>query len=97
LKDVESIISQLEQQKTAIERAISALRDITTPEPVPVKRGRPGRPPGRPPAVAKKRRRLSPEGRQRIIEALKKRWAEKKAGAKKATKRAARKGAASAA
>ena len=88
MKDVASIISQLEEQKTAIERAISALRDVTGSEKAaPVKR----RKPGRPPAVAKKRRRLSPEGRQRIIDALKKRWAEKKAGAKKRTKKAAKK------
>ena len=98
MNDVDSIISQLEQQKAAIERAIAALRDVTLSEPAPVKRGRPGRPPGRPlkvaspkvasPQVPKKRRRLSAEGRKRIIEALKKRWAEKKAAAKKAAKKA---------
>ncbi len=92
MKDVESIISQLEEQKAAIENAISALRDVSAPQAAPVKRGRPGRPPGRPPAVAKKqRRRLSPEGRQRIIAALKKRWAEKRAAEKKATKKAGKK------
>ena len=38
---------------------------------------------GRPKKVAKKKRILSPEGRQRIAEAAKKRWAAKKAAATK--------------
>ena len=94
MKDVDSIISDLEQQRSAIERAIAALREIggvAAPQPRKV-----GRPVGSGKAVAKKKtRRLSPEGRKRIIEALKKRWAEKKAAekssAKKGGKRAAKK------
>jgi hypothetical protein len=107
LKDIDNIITQLEEQKAAIERAISALRDIGGSAPATVKKARRGRPPGRPPAAAsapapapaplKKKRRLSPEGRKRIIEALKKRWAVKKAAARKAARKASKKTAASAA
>lgn len=95
LKDVDSIITQLEGQKAAIDRAIAALRDISGPSPAVVKRGRPGRPAGSVNAPKKQKRRLSPEGRKRIIEALKKRWAEKRtaqqAGIKKSTKKAVKK------
>ena len=106
MKDIDNIITQLEEQKAAIERAISALRDIAGSAPATVKKARRGRPPGRPPAAAsapapapapKKKRRLSPEGRKRIIEALKKRWAVKKAAAKKAARKASKRTAASAA
>jgi hypothetical protein len=86
LKDVDSIISDLEQQRSAIERAIAALREIGgAPAPQPRKVGRPV---GSGKAVAKKTRRLSPEGRKRIIEALKKRWAEKKAAEKSSARKA---------
>ncbi len=91
MKDVDNIIADLEQQRTAIEKAIAALREIGGSAAVPQPR-RPGRPVGSgkkaaaAPAPAKKSRRLSPEGRRRIIEALKKRWAEKKAAGKKAAK-----------
>jgi hypothetical protein len=74
LKDV---IRQLEQQGKAIETALAALREVadagtderSAPEPSVVKRGRP----------AKRKGGMSPEGKQRLIAALKKRWAAKKA------------------
>ena len=98
MNDVDNIITQLEGQRAAIERAISALRDIGGSAPAAVKKARRGRPPGRPPAASPtpapapvKKRRLSPEGRKAIIDALKKRWAAKKAAAKKATKKTATK------
>jgi peroxiredoxin Q/BCP len=45
-------------------------------------------------APAKQKRRLSPEGRKRIVEALKKRWAAKKAGTKTAGSKSAKSAAA---
>jgi ABC-type transporter Mla subunit MlaD len=97
LNDVDQIISQLEGQKAAIDRALEALRDISGSTSAAVKQGRPGRPPGSVNAPKKQKRRLSPEGRKRIIEALKKRWAEKRtaeqAGLRKATKKGAKKAA----
>ena len=68
MNDVENIISKLEKQRSAIDRAISALREIT------------GSPTTGPDVVESKtkKRRLSPEGRKRIIEATKRRWAAKR-------------------
>jgi hypothetical protein len=79
----ENVISQLESQRTAIDRAISALREVAGKSPLakvisPSGNGQP------------RKRHLSPEGRRRIIEAAKKRWAAKRAnGAGTASKRAA--------
>jgi hypothetical protein len=78
VNDVENIISKLEKQRSAIDRAISALREITGS-------------PATGPDVAKdktKKRHLSPEGRRRIIEATKRRWAAKRAAQAGAPKRA---------
>ena len=86
MNDVGTIISQLEQQKAAIDRALSALKDIGGPRP-----GRPKKSAG--PATKKttrKRRRMSAEGRARIAEAAKRMWAAKRA-AGSARKKTARK------
>jgi hypothetical protein len=89
VNDLGKIISQLEHQRTAIDRAISALREIGDATPTQhVTRA----------AKAKTavKRHLSPEGRKRIVEATKRRWAAKRAAdalqkspAKKAAKRSA--------
>jgi hypothetical protein len=70
--DVSSLIIQLQQQRDAIDRALSALRDIggNTTAPVPAKKR--GRPPGS---------KFSAEARRRMSEAQKRRYAEKKAPA----------------
>ena len=71
MTDVQQIISDLERQRAAIERAIAALREITGSA-VPT---------AKPPAagVAKKAgRTISPEGKARIAEAQRKRWAAKR-------------------
>jgi hypothetical protein len=72
---LKEVIKGLEKQKTAIERALAALREVdgTAVESaplaaVPARRGRPKRTGG-----------MTPEGRKRLSEALKKRWAVKKA------------------
>lgn len=66
-----SIIAQLERQRTAIDRALVALREVD------------GRPADEPtvstPATPKGG--MTPEGKKRLIKALKKRWAAKKAAA----------------
>ena len=83
MNDINRIISELERQRIAIERAISALRDVSAPAATTsqvsaskaTKKSSP-----------RKKRQLSEEGRQRIIEATKKRWAAKRAAdAQKAT------------
>jgi hypothetical protein len=73
---LKEVIKGLEKQKTAIERALAALREVdgATAESAPAaaapaRRGRPRRKGG-----------MTPEGRKRLSEALKKRWAAKRAG-----------------
>jgi hypothetical protein len=71
LKDV---IARLEQQQSAIVRALAALRGME---------GSVGESPAAA-APAVKKRGMTPEGKKRLIAALKRRWAEKKKAAKKA-------------
>lgn len=71
-----SIIAQLQQQKSAIEKALAALHSLDGS--VPVKAAAPA------PGPAKRKGGMTPAGKQRLIAALKKRWAAKKRAAKKA-------------
>jgi hypothetical protein len=94
LNNVERIISDLEKQREAIERAISALREIGDL----VVSDTPVQPAASLPAQ-RKRRRLSAAGRRAISEATKKRWelkraAESAAANKKAASTAVRRKAA---
>jgi hypothetical protein len=71
------IISLLEKQMNAIEAALTALREIGG-------LGAPAAAPAATPKVpGRKKRRggMSPEGKARLIAALKRRWAERKAAA----------------
>lgn len=61
------IINQLERQKTAIDRALAALRDV---EGVPA--------PASSSAPATRKGGMTPAGRRRLSAALKKRWAAKR-------------------
>ena len=84
-----SIIADLEQQRDAIDRALAALQEVGgAVSAAPAKRR------GRPrkdaivrtgAATAAKKRVLSPEGRRRIIEATKRRWAAAKKAQQKQT------------
>ena len=82
MAEINDIITRLEQQRAAIDRALEALRSVSglSSASAPVRRG-PGRPKKTAP-VTKQKRQLSPEGRARIIAALKKRWSAKKKAAK---------------
>jgi hypothetical protein len=81
--DVNKMISQLEQQRGAIDRALSALRELAGTAPT-AKNNFPGLKKQSP---ARGKRRMSPEGLARIIVANRKRWAVKRAAG--APKRAA--------
>jgi hypothetical protein len=84
---LKNVIEQLEQQKAAIERALAALRDVDA-APAAVVAKRRGRPPGvKSKAPAKRKGGITPEGRKRLSEALKQRWAAKKVGAGKGKKK----------
>ena len=70
----DGIITQLEQQKAAIDKALAALRDVNgTGAPTETKAAE---------APARKGG-MTPEGKERLVAALKKRWAAKKRAAKK--------------
>jgi len=67
VNDLGKIIVQLEREKAAIERALAALREIGG-----------GKPSASGPR-SRRRGRLSAEGRRRIAEAARRRWAKKRA------------------
>ena len=73
MNDIANIISQLEHQKAAIERAVSALREIDGPSQIGASTA------PKAPGKASQKRHVSPEGRKRIAEALRRRWAAKRA------------------
>jgi hypothetical protein len=70
MNELKDIIASLERQKAGIDRALSALTGIeTSPQPASsTTKSQPGR-----------KRGLTAAGRKRISDALKKRWAAKKA------------------
>jgi hypothetical protein len=70
------VIKKLEQQRTGIERALAALREIEGPSAV----ASAAAPAVGRPRKAKRKGGMTPEGRRRLSEALKARWAAKKAG-----------------
>jgi hypothetical protein len=71
----DSVIAQLEQQKAAIDKALTALRDVDgTGAPAETKAAE---------APATRKGGLTAEGKLRLVAALKKRWAAKKKAAKK--------------
>jgi hypothetical protein len=76
-EEFKNIIAQLEKQKAAIERALAALRAAEGPaEPVSTQAA--AKPASAP---AKRKGRLTPEGRRRLAEAMKRRWAAKRTAA----------------
>src|ERR1700691_4329537 len=72
------VIKKLEQQRIGIERALAALRDIEGPGSEAMAPAAAAAPRGR--RKAKRKGGMTPEGRRRLSEALKARWAAKKAG-----------------
>ena len=80
-ESLKEVIASLDKQRIAIEKALAALRDV---EGTGSASPGPGRPKG---SGAKKagrpsrRGRISAEGRRRLAEAMKRRWAVKRAAA----------------
>ena len=80
--DTQAIVKELKRERDRLNKAIAALEETDLP---PAPRISP--PAAKPPAPpAKRGDRLTPQGRKRLSDALKKRWAERKA--KKAAKKA---------
>jgi len=76
--EVSRIITEIDAQISKLQQARALLAGTTAPAP----RNGPGRPKGTKKAVAApapaRKRKLSPEGRKRIADAMKKRWAERR-------------------
>lgn len=70
--DVKEIVAEIDAEISRLQQARTLLGGGAA-----VKRGRPGRKKAVTVAVPKKRK-LTPEGRKRIAEAMKRRWAERK-------------------
>ena len=87
--EFKNIIARLERQGHAIEKALAALRELegqdrlVTAVTASIK----------PQKASRRRGTLTEEGRKRISEALRARWAAKRAAASNGKKRGARKGA----
>ena len=82
--DVTQILSAIDAEISRLQQARQAVAALDGASPVPARRrGRPKSTPS--PSVAsaeprKRKRNLSPEGRKRIQEAMKRRWAERNKG-----------------
>src|ERR1035437_751473 len=70
--DLQKILSELKAERDRIDRAIEALDGIASSSAVTKKRAGGGRSPGR------RCGGITPEGRRRLSEAMKKRWAERR-------------------
>jgi hypothetical protein len=78
--DVSKILAEIDAKIASLHQARAAILLLDESETVKPKRGRPKGSVNAPkPAKAKKsKRKLSPEGRKRIAEAMKRRWAERR-------------------
>jgi hypothetical protein len=80
--EVSRIIAEIDAQILKLQQARALLAG--TSKTTPARRASPGRPKGSKnaavakPAVTPRKRKLSPEGRKRIADAMKKRWAERR-------------------
>ena len=98
--DVSKIVAEIDAKIASLQQARAVLADLD--ESTATSKPRRGRPKGSTNTVkaaagktakavkpAKRKRNLSPEGRKRIADAMKRRWAERRSAAAKATKKVA--------
>jgi len=71
--EVSRIIAEIDAQIVKLQQARALLAGAAQPV-----RSGPGRPKGSPNTAGKRKRKLTPEGRKRIAEAMKKRWADRR-------------------
>lgn len=84
--DVSKILAEIDAKIASLQQARAAILSLEEGAPIKAKRGRPKGSGNKlkAVAVAKKKRNLTPEGRKRIAEAMKRRWAaQRKEDAKK--------------
>jgi hypothetical protein len=91
--DVKKIVAEIDAKIASLQQARAVLVDLD--EGAVVSTARRGRPKGSTnaskPVAAKRKRTLSPEGRKRIADAMKRRWAERRNNVSKASKKVASK------
>lgn len=75
--DVSRIVSEIDAEIARLQQARSALTGIAGSGTVAPRRGRPKGTVNK--TTSQRKRNLSPEGRKRIAEAMKRRWAERRA------------------
>jgi Spy/CpxP family protein refolding chaperone len=79
--DIQNIVEDLKSEKERLDRAIAALEDPDSRS-APSKSRKPTKPATsvgmRPASANKTGRALTPEGRKRLSESMKKRWAERR-------------------
>src|SRR5579875_704934 len=85
--DVSRILSEIDAEITRLQQARTALTGIAGSGTVAPRRGRPKGSTNKATPKAGRKRNLSPEGRKRIAEAMKRRWAERRATASKGSKK----------
>lgn len=84
--DVSRILSEIDAEIARLQQARAALTTIAGGTVAP-RRGRPKGSVNKKTAKPGRKRNLTPEGRKRIAEAMKRRWAERRASTKSASKK----------
>src|SRR5579875_3238500 len=89
IMDVSRILSEIDAEIARLQQARTALTAIAGTGTVAVapRRGRPKGSTNKNTAKPGRKRNLTPEGRKRIAEAMKRRWAERRASAKSSSKK----------
>jgi hypothetical protein len=85
--DVSRILSEIDAEIARLQQARSALTAIAGSGTVAARRGRPKGSTNKSTAKPGRKRNLSPEGRKRIADAMKRRWAERRASTKSSSKK----------
>lgn len=81
--DVSRILSEIDAEISRLQQARAALTGISSSGTVAPRRGRPKGSVNKTTAKSGSKRKLSPEGRKRIADAMKRRWAERRAATTK--------------
>lgn len=85
--DVSRILSEIDAEIARLQQARSALIGISSSGTVAPRRGRPKGSVNKKTAKSRRKRNLTPEGRKRIADAMKRRWAERRASTKPSGKK----------
>ena len=85
--DVGRILSEIDAEIARLQQARAALTAIGHSGTVAPRRGRPKGSVNKKAAKASRKRNLTPEGRKRIADAMKRRWAERRAATKSSSKK----------